>query len=91
MAEVVVVSLEGHSTREGDEPSLRDVDDSGAVARGSPQDNPMSRIAAVTRTLLEPLFEYAEITRRIIRVRLPVGLDGGRPPQVQRTCLIRTS
>ena len=89
MAEVVVVSLEGHSTREGDEPSLRDVDVPGAVARGSPQDNPTSRIAALTRTLLEQPFEYAEITRRIVRLALPVGLDGGRPPQVQPTCLIQ--
>jgi hypothetical protein len=55
--------VEGHSTREGDEPLLRDDDVSVVVARGSPQDNPMSRIAAVTRKLLEQLFEYAEITR----------------------------
>ena len=90
MAEVVVVSLEGHSTSEGDEPPLRAADVSGAVARGSPQDSPTSRTAAVRTKLREQLFEYAEITRRIIRVALPVGLDGWRP-QVQPTCLIRMS
>ena len=91
MAEVVVVSFDGHSISEGDVPSLRDVDVPGAVARCSPQDTPMKTSAAVTTKLFKRLFDRADIAGRIVRVAWPVGLDGGHTSQVQRTCLIRTS
>lgn len=79
MAEVAVVSLDGHSMREGEEPSLREDEVPGAVARGSPQDNPKKTIAAVTRMLLERLFERVDIARRIVQMARPVGLDRGQP------------
>src|SRR5690349_10233137 len=81
MAEVVVVSFDGHSTSEGAVPSLRDAEVPGAVARGSPQDNPVNTNAAVTTKLLKRLFDRGDIAGRIVRVAWPVGLDVGQPPR----------
>src|SRR5436309_506750 len=51
--EVVVVSVDGHSRRDGATPSLRDAWSRGAVARCSPHDISSSRAATASRIAFE--------------------------------------